>query len=64
MRVDAYIVIELDSGKLCVTTGEPGARTIAGEEFFFKDSIVSLSVPGVKLDPYHRHLDLGPHPLR
>ena len=59
MRVDAYIVIELDSGKLCVTTGEPGARTIAGEEFFFKDSIVSLSVPGVKLDPVSSSLRSG-----
>ena len=59
MRVDAYIVIELDSGKLCVTTGEPGARTIAGEEFFFKDSIVSLSVPGVKLDPVSSSLSSG-----
>jgi len=59
MRVDAYIVIELDSGKLCVTTGEPGARTISGEEFFFKDSIVSLSVPGVKLDPVSSSLSSG-----
>jgi hypothetical protein len=59
MRVDAYIVIELDSGKLCVTTGEPGARTILGEEFFFKDSIVSLSVPGVKLDPVSSSLSSG-----
>ena len=59
MRVDAYIVIELDSGKLCVTTGEPGTQTIAGEEFFFKDSIVSLSVPGVKLDPVSSSLSSG-----
>jgi hypothetical protein len=59
MRIDAYIVVELDSGKLCVTTGEPGGRTFSGEEFFFKDSIVSVSVPGVTLDPISSSLTSG-----
>ena len=59
MRVDAYIVINLDSGVLAVTTAEPGAKTFDGQEFFFKDSIVSVSVPGVRLDPISLSLSSG-----
>ena len=59
MRVDAYIVINLDSGVLAVTTAEPGAKIFDGQEFFFKDSIVSVSVPGVRLDPISLSLSSG-----
>ncbi len=59
MRADAYIVIELDSGPLCVTTGDPGARTFDGETFVFIDSIVSLSAPGIGIDPIAVSLNDG-----
>lgn len=59
MRVDAYIVINLDSGLLCVTTSEPGGKILDGTEFFFQDSIVSMAAPGVTLDPISLSLESG-----
>tara|TARA_Y100001973_G_C5206858_1_gene342075 strand:+ start:5005 stop:6762 length:1758 start_codon:yes stop_codon:yes gene_type:complete len=59
MRVDAYIVINLDSGLLCVTTSEPGGKTLDGTEYFFQDSIVSMTAPGVTLDPISLSLESG-----
>lgn len=59
MRADAYIVVNLDSGPLCVTTGDPGAREFDGETYVFIDSIVSLSAPGVQVDPIAVSLSSG-----
>ena len=59
MRADAYIVVDLDSGPLCVTTGDPGAKEFDGEIYIFIDSIVSLSAPGVQVDPIAVSLSSG-----
>jgi len=59
MRADAYIVVDLDSGPLCVTTGDPGAKEFEGETYVFIDSIISLSAPGVQVDPISVSISTG-----
>jgi hypothetical protein len=59
MRADAYIVIDLDSGPLCVTTGDPGAKEFDEEIYVFIDSIVSITAPGIQVDPIAVSLSSG-----
>ena len=59
MRADAYIVIDLETGSLCVTTSQSGERVFDGESFVFRDSIVSVSLPGATVDPLSVSLGSG-----
>lgn len=59
MRADAYIVIDLETGSLCVTTSQSGERVFDGEPFVFRDSIVSVSLPGATVDPLSVSLGSG-----
>jgi hypothetical protein len=50
MRFDAFIVVDLDSGELCATTDEPGAKSFDGDEFVFQDTIRSFTAPSFSVD--------------
>tara|TARA_R110001592_G_scaffold72890_5_gene222726 strand:+ start:2896 stop:4671 length:1776 start_codon:yes stop_codon:yes gene_type:complete len=51
MSVEVFIVAHFDSGKLCMTTSRPQARSVGGVEYLFTNQIADIRLPNREIKP-------------